>query len=356
MSRDPCRGASAGRPLQQVGPTRGDPEGRGGGRASGEQTRLVAEGASADPDAEDDLLSSARTDTLGGLRRRSEEVRAAAASREKEETTQQRIHDERRFTGGRDPEGAYAARVRGTALAGAELEAILKPFVDEAFDRARREGRCEPWQAYRFDGLLGMARAAAGTDDPDRADRPRGDRDPEGDVGDGGAEVPGWPVGEDRRPPRRRGAAAGAPRRARCVRSRGSVRCRSRWSTTAALDPFWAAVLFDGRDVATVAHLGRQPTAYSAHRPRRPRPRVLCRGLQPHPGLEIDHEIDWAVSRRTKVSDLDLLCGPDRRRRPRAGVSTAGWASAGSFHPDHPDHPGHPGKPTAHASGRRPDP
>ncbi|QGG94556.1 HNH endonuclease signature motif containing protein [Actinomarinicola tropica] len=47
---------------------------------------------------------------------------------------------------------------------GAELDAILDRFQDQIFRAARAEGRTEPFDAYRADALLAMARASVGAD------------------------------------------------------------------------------------------------------------------------------------------------------------------------------------------------
>ena len=60
-----------------------------------------------------------------------------------------------------DTDGTFRLSYSGTALAGSQIMAALKPFTDRAFRQAtaRRPGRAG--QAYAADGLLAMALTAA---------------------------------------------------------------------------------------------------------------------------------------------------------------------------------------------------
>lgn len=105
-------------------------------------------------------------------------------------------------------------------------------------------------------------------------------------------------------------------------------------------DPFLAAVVTRGQDVASVAHLGRSPTAYQ---------RTALEWRDAHCVVEgctasfcdIDHNTGWAITHDTRTGDIALVCPHDHR------LKTSGWhlepAPPGQrrrlLPPDHPDHP-----------------
>ena len=104
------------------------------GKLSPTQAGAVTQGASADPDAEDDLLSSAANDTTKNLKDKAARARAAATdSRERNK----RIRRERCLRMRTDADGAFNLWLRGPAIDGARLQAMLKPFQQEAFRAAR---------------------------------------------------------------------------------------------------------------------------------------------------------------------------------------------------------------------------
>jgi hypothetical protein len=74
-------------------------------------------------------------------------------------------------------------------------------------------------------------------------------------------------------------------------------------------DAFGAAIVTDGVDVFTVAHLGRSATAHQ--RSVREARGYQCEvpGCGATTALEIDHIDDWHLSLRTKLDQLCWLCG-----------------------------------------------
>lgn len=110
-------------------------------------------------------------------------------------------------------------------------------------------------------------------------------------------------------------------------------------------DAFLAAVVTKGVDVATVAHLGRRPTAHqrTALEFRDPECDVL--GCSATAGLEMDHTVPWAASRVTLLAWLEHLCRHHHRLK-----STQGWelvpgtGKRPMVPPDDPRHPGSAGR------------
>lgn len=129
------------------------------GRLSPPQAEAVASAAKADPSAEQRLLDAAAArQPLSKLRDACARVKAAAepdpAAKHRE------LHRRRFFRSWTDPDGARCGMFKATPDAAAEIERVLRPFADAAFEEARGAGVRESSEAYAFDGLLAMARAA----------------------------------------------------------------------------------------------------------------------------------------------------------------------------------------------------
>ena len=90
---------------------------------------------------------------------RNESRRAQAV--DDEEGRQRRIHERRRLRMGVDTDGTFRLSFSGTAVAGAAIVAALRPFTDQAFKQAKKDGRVESHAAYQADGFVAMAQAAA---------------------------------------------------------------------------------------------------------------------------------------------------------------------------------------------------
>jgi hypothetical protein len=163
------------------------------GELSAAQVECVADAASHNRDAEDHLLETARTSSLGELR--DECARKKAAADPDPDATYRRIHENRFCRQRRDPEGAWCLTARGTPDAGAAFNAALGPIIDEIFTTAWAQGRREAREQYAFDALTELARRARdphrdrdskdGGDDPDNVRTNGGTResDPGGQTG-----------------------------------------------------------------------------------------------------------------------------------------------------------------------------
>ena len=208
------------------------------GELSAVQANEIASAAGSDPGAEKELIRVAQTDGGAGLRDKCRRVKAAAAPDEM--ARHRAIHASRSLRHWSDPDGAGRLEGRFTPEVLAELLVALEPFEAEAFRVARDEGRREGFDAYRADALLALARAGRdGTSDG--SSRPRNTVHV---VIDHSALV--------------RGKAEATE----CCEVAGVGRVPVRVVRSMLDDAFVTAVVTNGVDVATVAHLGRRPTAH----------------------------------------------------------------------------------------------
>jgi hypothetical protein len=103
-------------------------------------------------------------------------------------------------------------------------------------------------------------------------------------------------------------------------------------------------VVTRGRDVASVVHLGRGPTAAQKIALLWSQPtcsRQGCDQLWTH--AEVDHRVPWADTHRTELPGLDRLCRHDHRLKTNDNWAlVAGTGKRAMVPPGHPDHPDHP--------------
>jgi hypothetical protein len=125
------------------------------GQLSEVQAAEITATAVSDAGAEADLLESARSTTVKGLRDRCREVRAGAEA--DDQAWARRLHETRRAHGWTDPDGAYRLEARLAPDAGARFGSAWKAHIDRIFCDARRAGRREPRTAYAADALVALA-------------------------------------------------------------------------------------------------------------------------------------------------------------------------------------------------------
>ncbi len=299
------------------------------GDLSAAQAHEVTSAAVLDPSAEAGLLHLARHGSLAELKRAAKKVRAAATD---DDDKGKDAHANRDLGAGSDEEsGEGWFHGHGTTTAVAELLALLEPWVQAEFDRARREGRRERRGALMFDALINALRFAAAC----RRGRitgtgplPAGPASwPYGPAGTApppsGPDGPvTWPSGPpvnilvrvDLTTILRGHAIAGET----CeIDGLGPVPLAAlrEWFPQAAID----LIIAKGQDVFNVTHLGRSTNA---------RQQValdwiggqctrLGCGATRH--LQIDHRIDWSTIHITELANLDWLCIPDHNRKTRRG-------------------------------------
>jgi hypothetical protein len=253
------------------------------GCLSAERAALVAQGATADPDAEPELLERAPQESVRELQNRVERVIAAKRTAEEEQEREEAIRRTRNVRVVDLPDGSAELRARGNKTDIAVLRARLQPWIDEQFQLARKEGRRDELGAYAFDGLMAMAAGSRGNAKVKspakvivRADVAAIER---GTTGEGETcEIAGLgpiPVTEARK---------------------------------LLPDAFLAVVITKGKQVVNVTHFGRQFTAFQETAMEWSSPECDVLGCHCAARLEKDHNTDWAKVRRTRSDDGNRLC------------------------------------------------
>jgi hypothetical protein len=125
------------------------------GELSVTQAAEIAGAADANPNAEAELLATASTTSVKGLRDKCRQVRAGAE--EDDRAWARRLHVERRAHEWTDPDGAYHLAGRMAPDAGARFSSAWNAHLDRIFRDARRAGRREPRAAYAADALVALA-------------------------------------------------------------------------------------------------------------------------------------------------------------------------------------------------------
>ena len=120
------------------------------GDLSPDQADAVTDAATADPDAEDDLLGCAARDTHKKLREQAAKRKAAATDAAERE---RRIRRSRSLRTGTDADGAFWARIYGPGADAARFEAMLRPFEELIFRQHRSAGRRDTHENRRYDAL-----------------------------------------------------------------------------------------------------------------------------------------------------------------------------------------------------------
>ena len=270
------------------------------GELSSVQANEIASAAGADPDAQDDLLTSARDDGLAGLRDKCRRVKAGACPDEM--ARHRAIYASRSLRHWTDPDGTGRLDGRFTPDVLAEVLGALEPFEAEVFRAAWAEGRREGFDAYRADALVAMARAARRR----RQGRRGSPRHTVHVVIDHPALVRGHAL-----PGERCEIAGVGPVPVGVVRSMVD-------------DAFLTAVLADGVDVLKVAHLGRHPTAHQRTALAVRDPECVVPGCHVRVGLEIDHVEPWSATRVTKLDALARLCRFHHAQKTHEGYRLEG--------------------------------
>jgi hypothetical protein len=294
---------------------------------------------------------------------------------------------------------------KNTPEVGAQIEAALAPLKEAIFQTARLEGRHESGEAYAADALAEMARRSVAADDA----RPGGDARPgdgeavpgpvgadeagngetvsqaggdeaedpndvpAGDPGDADAAEPADPDDAEAAPPADPEAAP-APKPARSRRPDTKVIVLISYealkrglaeageiceiagtgpvsvATVRSLlgDAFGAAIVTNGVDVFTVAHLGRSATAFQRSALEARGYRCEVPGCGSTTALEIDHIDDWHLSFRTKLDQLCWLCGGHHHDKTHRGWRLEGPPGDRRWLP--------PGEAGAQRDERAPDP
>ncbi|MGQ0521482.1 MAG: hypothetical protein ACT4PX_10085, partial [Actinomycetota bacterium] len=110
-------------------------------------------------------------------------------------------------------------------------------------------------------------------------------------------------------------------------------------------DAFLAAVVTKGVDVATVAHLGRRPSALQASGLEWRDPECAVLGCNAHVRLEADHREDWSRTKVTLLSCTDHLCDHHHDLKTYEGWALVeGTGKRAMVAPGDARHPGNAGQ------------
>jgi hypothetical protein len=285
------------------------------GCLSPEETAAVAGAIEVNPAAEDALLATAATASVGGLR--DECAKAKAQADPDPAHTEKRIHSRRSLRRWRDGEGVEHLHASGTKPDMARIDQALQPLLDEIFEHNRKAGVREPLDRYLFDALVALAG--------------------------------------------RSGARAGGEVRARYlailrIDVEALVRGSSKGDETceiAGLGPIPAStardllsesilklVITKGSDVINVTHLGRGPNTAQKIALLWQQPACSRKGCGRKARLQYDHRDEWRNVHRTELHNLDPLCGPDHHLKTHQGWALIdGTGTRPMVPPHHPDHP-----------------
>lgn len=256
------------------------------GELSALQARLVAGAANVNPDAEAELL---RTAKLGLVPLEDACVNARAAV-EKPKERRKRLHRQRHFRIGTDAEGMVAGSFRLTPEIGGQIKAKFDAEVQRIF-REHKSGDHEPHEAYAADAFASFVLDGKG-------EKPKATVHV---VIDHGALMRGGSVEGER-----------------CeIPGVGPVDVG--WVKELLGSAFLTAVIKNGKDIMTVAHLGRHVpaevmTALIVNG------RECCvEGCHNRGYLEIDHRHGYAQGGPTAFWNLGYFCSGDHDKK------TKGW-------------------------------
>ena len=287
-----------------------------GGELSRDQATLLSGAASANPEAMDRLLDIARTASVSELAAEAARARAAV---EDLEARRRQAHAERRLRQWTDAFGRWHCVGQGLPEDGAKIMAAIRPFAEQAFDAARKQGRFERREAYDYDGLMALATA-------------------------GGSQVATSEimVRVDHSTMVRGHAVEGET----CeIAGFGTVPPQVIYDMMDSGDPFLKCIVTKGKDVIGVGHLGRRPNAYQQSALDWMFPTCAAEGCGTRADfLQTDHRDDWAKTHVTILDFLDRLC------RHHHGLKThqvwaliEGRGKRPFVPPDDPRHPGRGG-------------
>ncbi len=124
------------------------------GHLSASQVKVIAAAAVDHPRSEAELLKTAATHTLKGLKERCAQVQASATSASQELDRYNAIRATRYVRHWSDPDGAFRLDAKLTPDAGAKLLSALEVETDALFDEARKAGEHESPGSYRADALV----------------------------------------------------------------------------------------------------------------------------------------------------------------------------------------------------------
>jgi hypothetical protein len=293
------------------------------GELSAPAAAVISDVAAAAPECADELVAVAKRSSYAETREAC--LRAKAAADPDRDATFARIHRERRLVEWTDGEGAWNLRARGTAADGALIRGVLDRLTDTRFRDARAAGERESRDAYAFDALVTLARAAGEPHDTEPAAPPKAKATPARYLAvlrlDWEALQRGWTEPDDT-----------------CeIAGIGPIPV----SIARALlgESVLKLVITKGVDVLHVTHLGRGPSAAQRAALAWTSPICIVAGCT-RTRLEFDHRTPWAVVRETRLENLDGACDHHHDLKTYEGWALVEGAGRRPMVP--PDDPRHP--------------
>jgi hypothetical protein len=258
------------------------------GRLSAAQAELIASAAGHDPGAEHELLETA-TEGLASLR---EACIASRARAEDPDERSRRQHAARSLKMWNAADGMVEGHFKLTPEVGGGVKAAIEACTRKVFRAKRKEGEREAHDAYAADALAELVTGKTGEQKPvgysahvvvDHEALVRGDALP----GEG-CEIPGV----------------------------GPV--NAKWVRELLGEAFVTAIVKKGKDITTVAHLGRHIPAELHTAMVVSGRECSIEGCTGRDYLELDHcEVDHAKGGPTAKWNLTWLCAIHHRRKSR---------------------------------------
>jgi hypothetical protein len=306
------------------------------GDLSVRQAAAICGAALVDRRAEPRLLRLAKARGIGQLEDECARIRAAAAPDDEAE----RHRNARSARGAwrhQHRDGSAEIRFRSSADDVAEIWATVSAYRERLFRAGQggSGGERATFDQRSADAVLDMARAAAGRSGVAQPELPLDGIEPARPAAnvkkivvrvDLAALLRGYPA---------EGEVCEIP-------GYGPIPVAAVTDMLATGNPFLAAVVTKGTDVATVAHLGRDPTAHQRTALEWLNPRCRAEGCDRTIGLELDHRIDWAATEVTLLDWLEWMCTHHHDLKTHHGWRLVQGTGIRPFvPPDDPRHPDH---------------
>ena len=255
------------------------------GTLSAEQASEITGAAEANPAAAPRLVADAQNMSLQELRDRCARVKAAADR--DPAATAARLHRDRFLRYGRRADGSFSGSFKLAPEAGAELDAVLRPFVEAAARQAKQDRRGDTIDQISADALVAMARAAAAG--PGRKTSTQVNV-----IVDRDALLRGHSEGEE------------VCEYSTCF---GAMPVPVSVVQEILDDAFLVALFHDGTDVRSVVRTGRH-IPLAIRDALRVRDDFTCSvpGCHRRARLEFDHTLPYARGGPTRYANLGLLC------------------------------------------------
>jgi len=268
------------------------------GELSAPQVKVIAATAVDHPRSENELLKSAATTTLRGLKERCAAVKASATSAQQEIDRYNAIRATRYVRHFSDPDGAFRLDARLTPDAGAKLLCALETEANARFGEARTSGEREPSGAYRADALVALVTGDPATAPPTAAN---GASRPSGPGRSGRATVC---IRVDAKALKRGYAKEGETCGVPGVGPVPVATVKRQLS-----DSYVKLLVTDGVDVLSVCHIGRSVPAHVQSALEERDPHCVVPGCDVSQGLENHHwDVSYAECGTSTLAGLARIC------------------------------------------------